>query len=398
MEPRLKLFSADDHIIEHPRVWTDRVPAKYRDLAPHIIDEDGSEFWAYEDKRGLTPGLSAVAGKANQHWRPDPLRFTDMIPGCYDPAARAKDMLADGILASVNFPSLPRFGGALFLGFNDKSLAEVCVQAYNDFVIDEWCAGGPPGLFVPSAITPLWDPVLAAKEIRRCATKGLRTVFLPENCVPLGLPSYWEDSWDPIWQACEELDLPICMHIGSSGYVIDPSPETTLPGGVAPSEWGKAHLVRIALMQVGSIASSVNLMFSPVCRKHPGLKFVFSEGGIGWVPNALERADRMWDRHRAHQGLSGMKPSEIFRRNMFVCMIEEPICLKYRHDIGVENILWESDYPHADTVWPHSQESAREIFDEAQVPDDEVAAITHRNAERIFNWTMATPSPVPVSV
>jgi predicted TIM-barrel fold metal-dependent hydrolase len=116
---------------------------------------------------------------------------------------------------------------------------------------------------------------------------------------------------------------------------------------------------------------------------------VFSEGGIGWVPNALERADRMWDRHRLYSGLDGAPPSEIFRQNMYLCMIEEPICLKYRDDIGVDKILWECDYPHTDSVWPHSQESAQAVFDEAQCSPAEIEAISHANAERVFDWRMA---------
>jgi predicted TIM-barrel fold metal-dependent hydrolase len=131
-------------------------------------------------------------------------------------------------------------------------------------------------------------------------------------------------------------------------------------------------------------------MTSPVCRKFPGLKFVFSEGGIGWLPNALERADRMWDRHRLHSNLDDTLPSEIFHRNMYLCMIEEPICLKYHADIGVDRIMWECDYPHADTVWPDSQMSAQSVFKEAELSEVEIAAISYGNAERVFNWKMAS--------
>src|SRR5689334_1685706 len=167
----LRLFSADDHIIEPAHVWTDRVPARYRGAAPHVVEEDGREYWVYEDVKALTMGLNAVVGKRRDQYNPDPIRFTDMRPGCYDPKERVKDMLHDGILASVLFPTLPRFAGTLFLDFKDKALADVCVGAYNDFVIDEWCPAGPPGMFVPTIISHLWDPVLGAAEIRRCAER-----------------------------------------------------------------------------------------------------------------------------------------------------------------------------------------------------------------------------------
>jgi predicted TIM-barrel fold metal-dependent hydrolase len=381
----LSLFSADDHIIEHARVWQDRVAHRHRDAAPRVVEEGDQEVWVYEDRRGTTMGLNAVVGRPKDELNPDPIRFSEMRDGCYDPAARARDMLQDGIRASVVFPTLPRFAGTLFVDFRDKDLADACVRAYNDFVIDEWCPGGPPGMFVPTVICPLWDPALAADEIRRTAALGARALSFPENGVPLGLPSYWTDHWDPVWRACEETGLVLCLHIGTSGSVPDPSPG-------APSALG------FSLLQVGSMMSSVNLMMSPVCRRFPGLRFVFSEGGIGWLPNALERADRMWLRHRSYNHFDDVLPSAIFRQNMFLCMIEEPVCLKYRADIGVERILWECDYPHTDTTWPDSQESAAAVFAAAGVPDDEVALISHGNAERVFDWEMAAPDVTAGSV
>jgi predicted TIM-barrel fold metal-dependent hydrolase len=373
----LRLFSADDHIIEHARVWQDRVPQRFQEAAPRVIEEDGREYWVYAGMRGETMGLSAVVGRPKDQVNLDPVRFADMRPGCYDPRERAKDLFSDGIYASVLFPSLPRFSGTLFLTFDDKELANVCVKAYNDFIIDEWCPAGPPGLYVPTIICQLWDPVRAAAEIHRCADLGARAISFPENAVPLGMPSYWDSYWDPIWRACEERDIVMCLHIGTSTWRPTPSPD-------AP------EVVTFSLLQVGSIMSSVNLMMSPVCRKFPGLKFVFSEGGIGWVPNALERADRFWVRHGAYNGTDDILPSEIFRQNMFLCMVEEPICLRYRNDIGVDKIMWECDYPHNDTTWPESQESAEETFRDAGCNEEEIEAITHGNAERVFNWKMAS--------
>jgi predicted TIM-barrel fold metal-dependent hydrolase len=373
----LKLFSVDDHIIEHARVWSDRVPSRYREQAPHVVEADGREYWVYEDQRATTMGLNATVGRPKDQLNPDPIRFADMRLGCYDPRARAADMIADGIHASVLFPTLPRFAGTLFLAFKDKDLAHECVQAYNDFVIDEWCPGGPPGMFVPTVITTLWDPALAAAEIRRCADLGARALCFPENTVPLGLPSYWSDHWNPVWQAAQEVDIPLCLHIGTSGEVPQPSPD-------APDA------LSYSVLQVGSILSSVNLMMSPVCRNYPDLKFVFSEGGIGWLPNALERADRMYLRHRHYNHFDDVLPSDIFRRNMYLCMIEEPVCLRYRDDIGVDRIMWECDYPHTDTTWPDSQATAEQVFAAAGATADEIDAISHGNAERVFNWKMAS--------
>jgi predicted TIM-barrel fold metal-dependent hydrolase len=376
----LKLFSADDHIVEPPGVWRDRVPARFRDSAPHVVEENGREYWEYEDRRGETMGLNAVVGKSRDQYNPDPIRYADMRPACYDPVERAKDMLADGIYASVLFPTLPRFAGTLFPTFQDLTLADVCVRAYNDFMMEEWCPGGPPGMFVPTIISQLWDPALAAAEIRRGAERGARALSFPENPVPLGLPSYWTDHWNPVWQACQDHDVVLCLHIGTSGETPHPSPE-------AP------EILTFSMLQVGSIMSSLNLMMSPVCRNYPNLKFVFSEGGIGWLPNALERADRMWLRHQVYSRLDNVLPSEIFQRNMFLCMIEEPVCLKYRDDIGIDHIMWECDYPHTDTTWPDSQTITQQVLEAAGVNPGEAELITHGNAERVFGWKMADPAP-----
>ena len=154
----LRLFSADDHIIEHANVWQDRVPAKFKEAAPRVIEEDGREYWLYEDTRGETMGLNAVVGKPRDQLNNDPIRFSDMRPGCYDPAERAKDMLHDGIYASVLFPTLPRFSGTLFVTFNDKELADVCVRSYNDFMIDEWCPAGPAGTVRADHHQPALEP------------------------------------------------------------------------------------------------------------------------------------------------------------------------------------------------------------------------------------------------
>ena len=129
----------------------DRVPAKYRETAPHVMEADGREYWVYEGERQTTMGLNAVAGKPREQWGMEPARFADMIPGCYDPVERAKDMRSDGIFASVNFPTLPGFGGRKFIGFSDKDLAKVCVEAWNDFVLDEWCGNGHHAQTVPGA-------------------------------------------------------------------------------------------------------------------------------------------------------------------------------------------------------------------------------------------------------
>jgi predicted TIM-barrel fold metal-dependent hydrolase len=371
----MKLFSVDDHIVEPADLWTTRVPARYRDEAPHVVEADGNEYWIVEGERQPTVGLAATAGKPVEQWDNDPLRFSEMIPGCYQPRPRAADLLREGIVASISFPTLPRFGGALFPAFADKGLADACVRAWNDFMFEEWCAAAPR-MFVPMAIVQLWDPPAAVAEIQRNLDRGLRAVTMPEETSLLGLPSYYQDYWDPIWATCQDADIPVCMHIGSSGWKPYRPPEAT-------------EGLRIALGFVPTITHAVGMMYSPVPRKFPSIKIVYSEGGINWVPSALERADRMYARHRYWSGEDDVLPSEVCRRNMWFCLIEEPYGLRIRHEIGLDRILWECDYPHSSCIWPNTQQTVAELF--AQVPDDEARQIGYRTAEELFGWRCAEP-------
>jgi predicted TIM-barrel fold metal-dependent hydrolase len=372
-----KLFSVDDHIMEPANIFTDRVAGKFKERVPHVVKnaESGREEWLWEGGEAVATGLYAVAGKPAEEWNFDPIGYADMIPGCYDPRARARDFLSQGICASAAFPTLPGFSGDLFLKFKDRELSHLCVEAYNDFIIDEWCAAGPKGLYVPMVLTKLWDPEATAKEIHRCVDKGAKAISFTENPVGLGLPSFWTDHWDPVWRACEETGIPVCMHIGTGSQIPVPSPE-------APST------LFISLSYIAAMAASLNIAMSPVCRKFEKLKLVFSEGGIGWIPAALERADFQWVKHAPWTKLTGTLPSEIFRRNMYVCMIHEPVALQsVRHLIGVDRIFWENDYPHADTPWPHVQEAVAEQVE--GIPRPEADMVLYENAERVFDWKIA---------
>jgi hypothetical protein len=373
----MKLISVDDHLIEHPRVWADRLPQKYLEAGPRIVDEPSRtggppiQVWHYAGKRFPQIGLNAVVGKRPEDFGVDPVRYADMIPGCYDPQARLTDMDLDGVHAAANFPSFPRFAGALFtVESTDFDLALRCVRAYNDFVIDEWCATAPDR-FIPLIILPLWDVDECVAEIHRCAGKGAKGITFPENTVPLGLPSVYTDHWEKVFSAAEETGMPLCMHFGSSGQ-----PPATAPE--AP------YIVTISLYATNSMSATTHLLFSPVFHHHPKLKVALSEGGVGWIPYLLERIDRAWERHRWYQNVAkDVRPSDLFRKHFYGCFIDDVAGLKWRHDIGIGNITWECDYPHSDSYWPHSRKYAEEVF--ADVPDDEVRQIVELNARDLFN-------------
>lgn len=367
----MKLFSVDDHIVEPADVWSSRLPSRFREAGPHVVEEDSREYWVYEDQRVETMGLNAVAGKPKDQWSNEPTRFSDMRPGCYQPADRVKDLLQEGVTSSVAFPTLPRFGGALFPSFKDKELADLSVRAWNDFIFEEWCPTAPE-MFVPMFLVQLWNPDLIVDEIERNLQRGAKAICIPEDTSHLGLPSYYDPIWEPMWAACEEAALPICMHIGSSGWM----PYT--PPGASDTLW-------VALLFVPTVTHAMAMVFGPVPRKHPGLKFVYSEGGIGWIPHALERADSRYELRKGFSGDDDLKPSEVFERNIWCCVMpDEKLGLDERHQIGVEKIFWELDYPHSNAPWPGTEALTKQQFD--GIPQDEFDMITHKNAEMVFNW------------
>jgi predicted TIM-barrel fold metal-dependent hydrolase len=372
---RYELISVDDHIIEPPGVWVDRLPAKYREVGPHVIEADGRQYWEFEGQRSPTMGLVATAGRPKEEWDANPIRYEDMIPGCYDPKARADDFRAAGIVGSLGFPSLPAFAGTLFLRFQDRVLADLSVKAWNDFVLDEWCPTAPD-LYIPMIITQLWDPEAAAAEIRRCAEKGNRALSFAENPVPLGLPSFYTDHWDPVWRACTETDTVVNLHVGTSGSLAHTSPEA-------------GFSLTIILAQINAQLALINFLHSMTLQRHPDLQVVFSEGGIGWIPNILERADHMWDNHQGWDNLAAdIRPSDMFRRNCYGAWLNDEVGIELRHHIGVDRILYESDYPHSETAWPDSQQAVDKLV--VGVPDDEVEAMTNGNARRLYRWPKTT--------
>jgi predicted TIM-barrel fold metal-dependent hydrolase len=379
-----QIVSVDDHLVEHPRVWQDRMPENLKERAPQIFEQDGKHLWRYDGDIFPTIGLNAVAGKPREEWGMDPIRYEDMIPGCYDPAARVKDMDLDGVEAALCFPSFPGFGGGVFHRAKDKDLAHLCVQAWNDFYIDEWC-GTAPDRFIPICLVPTWDAELAAAEIRRAAAKGARTVSFPDSPVPLGLPSFHNEFWEPVWNACEDTGMVVSLHFGSGGYVPGFSFANTraIPGQMVIPD--APFAVAITIFSTNLMWSAVDLMFSGVLQRHPKLQFSLAEGGIGWIPYILERADFVWERHRYYQPIDfDARPSDLFRKHFWGCFIDDDFGVQNRHAIGVDRIMLEIDFPHSDSNWPNSRKRAAEVL--ANVPDDEVTKIAETNARTMLNF------------
>ena len=365
-------ISVDDHLIEPPDLWTSRLPGRYRDDAPQVVKNDaGEDVWRYAGALNPIVALNAVAGLDVEDFSTRNISYSDMRPGVYNARERIRDMDADGLHGSICFPTFARFAGHRFLEGEDRELAGLCVRAYNDFMLDEWCAAAPDRL-IPMTILPLWDSAAAVAEVHRCAGRGAKAIALSENPTKMGLPSIHSGYWDPVFGAIEETDLAVCMHIGSSSQVITSSTD-------AP------YAVHVGLIGLNSMVGLTDLLFSHVLHDFPTLRIALSEGGAGWVPYLLERCDYTWERHRHHSGLrADITPSELFTRNIWVCIITDELAVDLRHRIGVDKIMWECDYPHSDSLWPDSRKALLESLHD--VPENEALAIAEDNARSVFRF------------
>jgi len=369
----LVLVSVDDHIIEPREMFDAHIPEQYRDRAPRVLtDDDGNEYWLFEGERAAYMGLNAVAGCPPEEYGLNPTRYDQMRKGCYDVHERVRDMNANGVLGSLNFPTFPHFCGQLFARQQDKDLSLAVVRAYNDWHIDEWC-GAYPERFIPCGITPYWDPDLMAEEVRRIAGKGCHAVTFSENPEKLGHPSLHSDHWDPFWAACQESETVVCLHIGSSSSLL-------LTASDAPAD------VMISITPMNSFLALNDLMWTSIFKKFLRIKIAMSEGGIGWIPYALERMDYVYEHHHSWTGadFGGRRPSDVYRDHIVTCFIDDASGLELRHRVGIESITWECDYPHSDSTWPHSPELLSKSL--SGIPDDEVDKMTHRNAMRVFHF------------
>lgn len=369
----LVLISTDDHTIEPPGMFEGRLPAAFADRAPRVVThDDGQEMWLFEGTEIPNFGLQSVAGRPQEEYGIEPVRYDEIRPGCYDVDRRVDDMNAGGILASMCFPSFPQFCGQIFANTQDKELALVVLRAYNDWHLEEWC-GAHPGRFIPLAVVPYWDPELTATEVRRVAARGVRAVTFSENPQKIGEPSFHDPYWDPFWRACDELGVVVCLHIASSSAVKVTSLDAPF-----------ATMLTLAHTSVWDTAA--DLLWSRVPREFPGVRFALSEGSIGWIPYVLERAEHVRKRHGRWTGsdLGGRTPAEVFRSNFLACFIDDAVGLRLLDLIGPEVVCLEVDYPHSDTTWPRTPEVLASNL--AGIDPEAVAAITHRNAMRAFDF------------
>ena len=367
------LISVDDHISEPPDMFKAHLSGADLASAPTLhVAPNGTTYWEYQGLKMPSVGLNAVVGRPLEEYGMEPTSFEQLRKGCYDSQARVDDMNVNGIAASLNFGSFPGFDGGRFHKVPDKNLSLIHLRAYNDWHIDEWC-GKHPGRFIPCALLPTWNIDATVEEIKRIARKGCTAVSINENPTVQGLPSIHNPYWEPLWKAIADHDLAICLHIGAG----NPAPHASMETPI------EAWITTMPMSIATGAADWLNL---EALHRYPKLKIALSEGGIGWIPYFLERADFSHERHKAwtHSRFGATKPSEIFRRHFLNCFIDDSFGLKNLDALDENMVAYECDYPHSDSLWPEVPEY---LYKSVQhLTDAQIDKVTHQNAMRFFNF------------
>lgn len=386
MKIRYGLISCDSHAQLHKDTWTSRMSqAKWGDKIPHIFETDEKKHMAvaydHAVERWLVNGQ--VVGERGVVNCPtvmdDPMRKTfpqrwEEVPAkVYDPAKRLEALDSDGIDGEILFPNDPVQGATFFQG-DDPEFELAAAQAYND-AMAEWTKVSDR--YVPLAIIPYLSGIeTTVMEVKRAVALGHRgIVMLAEpSMTKKGLHHFNDTYWDPLWAVCQDLEAPIHWHAGAGLRVSIP-------------RWkGYSRNQEQAMGPAGGFSLQAqfipNLIFSGVLDRYPRLKWVCAETGLGWVNYMLEACDHEWERR--HLWTEGIvtRPSEMFKRQIHVDFWYETAGVELRHKIGMENIMWESDFPHSTSTYPESWKFVERTL--KGVPQDERNQLLYGNAMRIY--------------
>lgn len=377
------VISADDHLHEPRDLWTRRLSkAKWGDRIPEVRKlPDGRDCWHIWDKprfRYGNPVIGAVNGVMEGR---RPASTWDEIPlKAYVPAERIKAMDEDGVDVHAFFGNVTGVAGQTFSDpeFQDEDFRLECIRAFNDFQIDEF-AKPYPGRFITLAVVPLWDAGRAVAEAKRMAARGVNglTFCFPQQ---YGYPNICDPHWDPLWAFAQDANLSVNFHIGSGGGM-----------GFTAGAWtGNNKAIQGAERSTRAVSANVEVMitllFSQILERFPRLRFISSESGLGWVPYLLESADHHWE--QAGKAKTGMPlpPSEYFRRQCYVTYWFEATGVKImKATIGVDNVMWSSDYPHPTGTYPDSRRYIERSFEEAGLDEAERRKVLVDNARKVFN-------------
>jgi predicted TIM-barrel fold metal-dependent hydrolase len=399
-----RAISADGHVNEPPTLWVDRLPDKFKDRGPRVIETPNTKghAWIVEGQTRPAPmGFSSRYFKSEKRYdraslvegfkriKDRGVRYEDLFPGSYDPAERVKEMLEGETDAEVIFNGV----GTTWNGIKltpDPELRLAIYRVYNDWMAEFQAYA--PERFVCNGTLPNVDVDTAIAELDRCVDMGLRTVQL--ESYPSGSFTDPSPDDDRFWARAVEHDIPINVHTQFFFPAGDLGSKISAEGVTDAFQRAKSLGVDI---QAGSFPSILWRMISTgVFERFPDLKFVGTEVHTGWIPYYLERFDQSVKRNRRHWGLP-LLPSEYFQRNVTVVYIVDETGAANRYDIGIKNIMWGPDFPHSSSSWPVDYELGREILERAGASEGEIERIMWRNAADLYTLPYDEPGTARVA-
>ncbi len=382
MEIKFGLISADSHAAFDRDDFTSRMSvSKWGDRIPHVAEyeHDGKRVdgWAIYDNppRGQVCNCPAAMGDPFPHW---PERWEEVPKMAYDPHERLKALDIDRVDAEVLFPNPP---GGSYYQHGDVEYELDAVRAYND-ILSDWVRVSDR--YLPLAALPfLSSPQTMAGEIQRAVEDGHRGINFPGR-TPGALPHLTDPHWDPVWDVCQELGMPVHFH-GSAG----------INAGRSSKEWSgysprQAHSASTSTSAVTPAQIMPQLIFSGVTERFPRLKIAFAEAGIGGLNYVVAACDHEWERrHLWTEGMS-TRPSDIVHRQVYVNFWFESEGIKLRDEIGVANLMWEADYPHVASYYPNSWDAVEKVL--VGVPEDDRRKLLYENALRVYQIKETVPA------
>jgi len=344
------LISADSHILEPPHLWTTYMPKKFHDKTPRVVpDGQGGEAWQFAPDVPPAPiGIYASAGRKHEDVRWTGVTFAAANQGNFHAAPRLEEQDVDGVDAEVLFGSARMMSH--FFSDPDPEFQMAGVQAYNNWLAEEFVKVAPDRL-IGLAAMPALNVDAAIKEMERCLKLGMRGVWL--NTMPSVGPTIRPDD-DPFWDACQRLGVPVHFHVRMMRKVQKPKPK-----GVRGDDLTGLATVGAADM----IIDMSEIITSGVHDRFPNLTWVAVETGSGWIPYVLEQLDDRWWRNRSWLPVKLQhEPSFYFHRNWRAAFMIDRYAVLNRHVIGVENMMWSTDYPHHGCDWPETRRVVDDMF------------------------------------
>ncbi len=383
----LKVIDADSHITEPRDLWTSRVGAKYQDLVPHVVkDANGNDTWVFNGDVRLAAGgagsnvrTDGMKVPLNEHDITLGMPYEDIHPASYDPRERAHLLDTLGIYAQVAYANVAGFGAERFMRLSDEALGRLIISTYNDGMAD-FQRDSNERVF-PMALVPFWDINAAVGEAVRAKTElGLRGITMCSEPHSAGMPDLLDKHWDPLWEVCTDLSIPVNFHVGATEF----GREAFLKGVWPSHDRIRSIIIGASMLEMHQAQVIANLLMGDLFQRFPKVRWVVVESGIGYIPYVLERLAYQIEDARAIEGGGWLPhPQKQFQDHMYACFWFEDFGPRFELEmLGFDNVLFETDFPHPTCLYPSPVEHGMRVLE--KWGPEVVRKVMSENAAKLY--------------